>query len=143
MQFVQGFVKGVLDEKDASSKEQMLKYLCELMEDANDFSWSSSKASHAILLCEMERGVLDWGDTNRIDRIRRAHAQRHSAASKQTWAKSEQGHRPWFYKAYQSGTCSFTKDHEVQGKLHKHICAHCLSHGRHMIHSEKDCYFAK
>ena len=36
-QFVQGFVKGVLDEKDASCKEKMLTYLCELMEDANDF----------------------------------------------------------------------------------------------------------
>ena len=90
------------------------------------------------------KGRLGLGrHTNRIDRIRRVHAQRHTTASKQTWAKSEQGHRPWFCKASQSGTCSFTKDHEVQGKLHKHICAHCLSHGRCMTHSEKDCYFAK
>ena len=73
-QFVQAFVKGVLDEKDTNCKERMLTYLCELMEDANNFSWSSAKASHAVLLCEMERGTLDWTDTNRIEGKRRAHA---------------------------------------------------------------------
>ena len=43
------------------------------MEDATDFSWTSAKSAHAVLLCEMERGSLDWFNTDRIDRIRRAH----------------------------------------------------------------------
>ena len=73
-QFVQGFVKTVLDKKNAECKEQMLTYLCNPIEDANNFSWSSAKASHAVLLCEMERSALDWQDTNRIDRIHCAHA---------------------------------------------------------------------
>ena len=89
MQFVQGFVKGLLDEKDTNSKEQMLTYLCELMEDANNFSWASAKASDAVLLFEMERGILDWGGTNCIDRIRGANVQRHTKSSKQGWSKSE------------------------------------------------------
>ena len=142
-QFVQGFVKGVLDEKDSNCKERMLTYLCELMEDANDFSWSSAKVSHAVLLCEMERGALDWTDTNCINRIRRAHAQRHTNSNKQTWTKKVDTRCPWFCKAYQTGICSSTKDHEVQGKLHRHICAYCLSNGRHMSHPEKECYFSK
>ena len=75
-QFVNGFVKGVLDERDEKTREKMLCYLCDLMEDANDFSWASAKASHAVLLCEMERGTVDWSNTSRIDRIHRAHAQR-------------------------------------------------------------------
>ena len=73
-QFVNGFVKGILDEKDQNVREKMLSYLCDLLEDANDFSWASAKASHAVLLCEMERGAVDWSNTPRIDRIRRAHA---------------------------------------------------------------------
>ena len=141
-QFVQGFVKGVLDEKDTNCK-RMLTYLCELMEDSNDFSWSSAKASHAVLLCEMERGALDRTDTNRIDRIHRAHAQRHTNSNRQTWTKNADTRHPWFCKAYQSGTCSSTKDHEVQGKLHKHICAYCLSNGRHMNHQEKSAIFQR
>ena len=58
----------------------MLQYLGELMEDVSDFSWVSAKASHAVMLCEMERGKLIWLDTNRIYRIRRAHAQKHQSS---------------------------------------------------------------
>ena len=53
-QFAQGFLKSVLDESDSQCREQMLTYLCNLMEDANDFSWASAKASHEVLLFEME-----------------------------------------------------------------------------------------
>ena len=37
------------------------------MENATDFSWASAKASHAVLLCEMERASLKWSDTPRIE----------------------------------------------------------------------------
>ena len=55
------------------------------MEDATDFA--CAKATHAVLLCEMERGSLDWTQTHRIDRIRRAHAQKHTTNYKQNWGK--------------------------------------------------------
>ena len=48
----------------------MLEYLTEIMEDANDFGWQSAKASHAMLLCRMEDGKVDWSETQKIDRIR-------------------------------------------------------------------------
>ena len=70
-QFVQGFVKNILDEKSQENRDHMLQYLGDIMEDAFDFSWQSAKASHAVLLCEMERGKVTWQDTTRIDRVRR------------------------------------------------------------------------
>ena len=34
------------------------------MEDATDFTWQGAKAAHAVLMCEMERGSLQWEDTD-------------------------------------------------------------------------------
>ena len=73
-QFVQGFVKNILDEQNEQNREHMLQYLGDIMEDASNFSWQSAKVSHAVLLCEMERGKVTWQDTARIDRVRRAYA---------------------------------------------------------------------
>ena len=56
------------------------------MEDATDFSWHGAKAAHAVLLCEMERGSLQWEDTNQLDRIQRAHAQKPIPVNKPNWA---------------------------------------------------------
>ena len=47
------------------------------MEDTTDFSWQGAKAAHAVLLYEMERGSLQLEDLDRIDCIRRSHAQKH------------------------------------------------------------------
>ena len=47
----------------------MLTYLVDMKEGATDFSWANVKAAHAVLLCEMERGSVDWFSTQRIDRI--------------------------------------------------------------------------
>ena len=81
-QWIQGFCCNVLEEKSESMKEIMISYLGDLMEDATDLSWQGVKAAHAVLLCEMERGSLRWEDTERIDRVRRAHAQKHVPSSK-------------------------------------------------------------
>ena len=140
-QFVKGFVKNILDEKNLENREFMLRYLGDIMEDTSDFSWVSAKASHAVLLCEMERGQVVWSDTSRIDRIRRAHAQKHQ--SRQNWGYRQQEKRPWFCKNYQTGSCNFNKDHEVGGKLHRHICAYCLSQGRQLNHPERECHSSK
>ena len=53
----------------------MLDYLINLLEDATDFSWASAKASHTLLLCRMEQGEIEsWTETEKINRVRRAHA---------------------------------------------------------------------
>ena len=76
-QWVQGFCRNILDEKDEGKRERMVAYMADLMEDCTDFTWSRAKAAHAVLCCEFERGTVTWDDTVKIDRIRRAHTQKH------------------------------------------------------------------
>ena len=50
-----------------------------MLDDAIDFSWALVKASHAVILCRMEQAEIgNWLETEKIDRVRRAHAQRHN-----------------------------------------------------------------
>ena len=54
----------------------MLDYLNSLVDDVNYFSCSVEKASHAVLLCRMEQGMIsDYNQTDMLDRVRRAHVQ--------------------------------------------------------------------
>ena len=118
----------------------MVAYMSDLMEDATDFSWQGAKAAHAVMLCEKERGAITWEDSDHIDRIRRAHAQKHVVSSKQNWQRSSEANRkPWFCKNYQSGNCTHNKDHESNGRVQRHICAFCLSLGKQLGHLEKEC----
>ena len=141
-QFVQGFVRNVVEENDQCVKDKMLLYLSDLMEDATDFAWVNAKAAHAVVLCEMERGVLDWHDTDRLDRLRRAHAQKHVTQIKHGISKTD-ARRPWYCKQFQSGNCHHIKDHEFGGKVFRHICAFCITLGKQYNHPEKDCQNAK
>ena len=61
-QLVQVFCKNILEQKSSDRREIMVSYLGDLMKDATDFSWQGAKAAHAVLLCEMERGSLQWED---------------------------------------------------------------------------------
>ena len=80
VQWVAGFCQILREEQDSQVKEHTLDYLIALMEDANDFSWDAARASHAVLLCRMEQGeVKNYTETKKLDRIRRANAQRHVA----------------------------------------------------------------
>ena len=70
-----GFGGTMRDEPDPTISQHMLDYLVALMDDANNFSWTSAKARHAVLLCRMEKGeVKDFPDVSAIERIRRANA---------------------------------------------------------------------
>ena len=142
-QWVQGFCKNVLDEKDEHKREQMITYMSELMEDATDFGWQGAKAAHAVLCFELERGTVSWDDSVRIERIRRAHAQKHSNMAKNWGRAYESSKKPWFCKFFQQGNCKFDSDHEVGGKLHRHICVFCVKQGKVIGHAEKDCALAR
>ena len=94
----------------------MSDYLIALLDDSNDFSWQAAKASHAVLLCCMEQGeVSGWSDTEKIDRIRRANAQRHvmptqASNGSQQFRKNQSGQKatksmPCVYYNYNS--CNF------------------------------------
>ena len=77
------------EESHLANKEHLLDYLIQFLEDANDFFWEAAKASHAVLLCRMELGdVKNYMQVEKIDRIRRANAQRHVVGS-----NSNQNHK--------------------------------------------------
>ena len=65
------------DEKNSENQRGMLDYLNPLLDYASNISWVAAKASHAVLICRMEQGeIKDYTQTDKIDRIRRANAQR-------------------------------------------------------------------
>ena len=143
-QWIQGFCKNILDESDSGKQNKMIAYMADLMEDTTDFGLQGAKAAHAVLCCELERGTVTWSDSDRIDRIRRAHAQKHTAQKRKSWNKSyDDNQKPWFCKLFQTGSCHHSKDHELGGKLHRHICASCLQRGHVLDHAERDCTVKK
>ena len=53
------------------------------------------------------------------------------------WGRAEK--KPWFCKNFQTNACPHQRDHEVNGRLNMHICAFCLTMGKQLNHSEKNC----
>ena len=67
-QWMAGFCRTMREETNQNLKDHMSNYLIDLMDDANDFSWSAAKASHAVLLCRMEQGeVTGYDQVDGID----------------------------------------------------------------------------
>ena len=103
--------------KNSNLRGNMLDYLISLFDYANDFSWDVAKASHAVLLCRMEQGeVKDYSQTEKIDRIRRANAQRHNVHTSggENHKKPSQKHaKSMKCNYFNAGTCSHSKTHET------------------------------
>ena len=122
-QWMAGFGRTMREELDPEIRQHMLDNMISLMDDANDFSWISAKASHAVLLCRMEQGeIKSYSDVLAIDRIRRANAQKHVANSVVTspqnsvfpkkFGKTTKS-MPCTY--FNQGTCLQKKSHETRG----------------------------
>ena len=138
-QWVVGFTTIAREEKHLEIKNSMLEYLTEIMEDDNDFGWQSAKASHAVLLCRMEDGKIDWSETQTIDRIRRAHAQSQNNGGQNSKFPKSEAKPIMACLFYQRGLCHNQRDHETAGTFYKHVCATCFSMGRENRHMSKDC----
>ena len=140
-QWVSGFATIIKDEKDQKIKQNMLEYLSEIMEDSHDFGWGAAKGAHAVLLCKMEEGRLDWSDTIKIDRVRRAYAHKvqshnpNAPGTKKNFGKDN----PTPCKFFQKGTCSHKIDHEHNSHLYLHVCSFCFASGKKYPHALKDC----
>ena len=112
------FCRTIREVSNVHLRENMLDYVINLLEDAQVFSWSSAKACHAVLLCRMEQGeVKNWNEMEKIDKIWRAHAQRHATTfhgtsqnlDKETAAKTT----PCVY--FNKGSCAQKQSHESKG----------------------------
>ena len=138
-QWVAGFASIVRDEGDVQTKNQMLEYLSDLMEDSHDFGWAAAKSSHAVLLCKMEEGRVHWNQVDKIDRIRRVHAQRLSGPPAQYQAHKQSSAKVTPCRYYNRGQCSHKTSHETNGANYLHVCSHCFTQGRTSTHPVKDC----
>ena len=74
----------------------MINYMSDLMEDVTNFSWQNAKAAYAVLCYEFEQSTVSWEDTDRKDRIRCAHAQKHTIPNSKSWSKTQNARKPWF-----------------------------------------------
>ena len=148
-QFMSGFCRIMREESCQVTKDHMLDYLISLLDDSNDFLWQAAKANHAMLLCRMEQGeVTSWSQTDKIDRIRRANAQKHlpqsqTVHSNQKFRKSGSGQKsqksmPCVF--FNDNSCNFSKHHETKGVFYRHICSSCFAQdGKIGTHSALDC----
>ena len=142
-QWMAGFCRDMNEESNQNSKDAMLDYLISIMGDSNDFFWSSAKASHAVLLCCMEQGeIKDFTETDKIDRVRRVHAQRHTSAIQDTinHALKHNNNRSMVCQYYNSRICSQQNSHEAKGVMYRHVCYFCFTKsGKSFQHTEANC----
>ena len=134
-QWISVFCQIVKEELNSDTKNAMLDYISDLMDDAQEFGWNPAKACHAVMLCSMEEGKIVWQDTAKIDMIRRSHVQRSSNSQSGpglAHKKSSDGGN--LYKFYQNQSCPQKGDHTTGGQNYKHICAICNAYGRKMTH---------
>ena len=138
-----GFGRIMREEKNSKIKDSMLDYMVSLFDDANDFSWDAAKASHAVLQCRMEQGeVKSYTEVDKIDRIRRANAQRHQYPSMSNQNSRKFGNKtsrtvPCIY--FNQNTCNQSRTHETKGVVYRHICSACFTNGKAFNYSEVDC----
>ena len=125
-------------------REHMLDYVINLLDVATDFSRASAKASHEDLLCCMEQGeIAGWDQTKKIDRVRRAHAQRHVVGQGSAQRVQDQGSTgsrvfPCIY--FNKAACLQKQTHENKGITYRHICSHCWNkEGKLFSHPQVEC----
>ena len=142
--WVAGFCRAIQEESSIQNRDYMLNYLINVLEDATDFSWASAKASHAVLLCRMEQGeTKSWAGTEKIDRVRRAHAYRHVANFHSNSRNVEKVHSngktvPCVY--FNKGSCMQKQSHETRDIFYKHVCSYCWQkEARAFPHTQVEC----
>ena len=94
----------------------------------------------------MEADQLQWTDTDKLDRIRRAHVQRHVGVGQNSVAHPSSVKKPknggfqngLNCKYFQEGTCRFPSHHRSAGQYYKHVCENCEG-----LHVTRLCWVKK
>ena len=136
-QWLLGFLRIQQEETDTMIRDNMIAYLCELMQDACDFTWDSAKGAHAVLLHRMADGVVDWTQLKEIHKIRKCYAQTNIT----TTSNDKKPNKVVPCIKFNKGICSRGGDHEWQGLMLKHMCQFCFSSVNKIEnHARKDCW---
>ena len=142
-QWISGMCAIIREEKQVKIRNSMLEYVSDIMEDAQDFGWASAKGAHALILCKMEEGKVDWSMTEKIYRLRRAHAQKVVVNPPIAQGKKNGEMQGVPCRYFQTGKCTHKTDHVTGGQLYKHICNFCNNSGKQLNHPFRDCRNAK
>ena len=148
IKWMAGFCRSMREENDKNLRSHMFNYLIDLLDDAQDLSWTVAKASRAVLLCHLEQGDLSGYDqVDRIDRIRRANAQKHVVGNPQFLPRPNNAkknairpNRTMPCQFFNQGMCSHSATHETKGVFYKHVCSFCFtSANKSFPHTESEC----
>ena len=145
-EFVAGYGQ-ILLSPDLSEAERSsrLKHLVSLMYFSQLYEWQAVLSFHGAVLLEIERGLLQWGDSFLPLESRTLYG--HLKATKPSASASSSANVPiLFCRDYQRQTCTFEQDHygllRGERKWLRHICANCWVKGRtQALHPEgsKEC----
>ena len=137
-QWVSGTI--IREDSELETKKIMLEHLSDIMVDSQDFGWPFVNGAHAVLLCKMEQDKIQWHETSKIDRVRRAHAPKISQNPHQSQKKVN---KPIPCKYYQKSTCGQLNDHKNNGQMYLHACSTSFNLGKTHRHTSCDCHHAK
>ena len=95
------------------------------------------------LLCRMEQGeVKNYTETEKLDRIRQANAQRHvsNTSDEVSNFQKKAKNKVLICSYYNQGTCMHQKSHDTKGVTYRHICAYSFQQtGKTYPHAEQNC----
>lgn len=128
-EFAAGFASILrLPSLSAEERDARTDHFATLMYLATQFSWPAVRSLHAAVLFEIECGRLRWGDSFAHLEARLLHGHANQPRSSNA-SVLRQNATVQFCKAFQTGKCTFTKDHYGQirneRKWVQHICAKC------------------
>ena len=137
---VQEFVYGLMhmvDQPDAGlDRQTMWEVLKGMMEDAIEFPWQNVRDFYWVVSSHIENNRLEWSDTDKIQKLRAKHAQKHETPAKKQPAQAAQSEKIRYCGPFQNGSCQERADHAGQ----RHICAYCFRTKRlQCTHSETEC----
>ena len=143
LQWSQGFIQGVIEESSSTVRNTMLKHFVSCMQDAIELSFATAKRAHACVLQEMEKGIIDWQDSEKIDKIRNRNTQRILALpSQKGQVESAGAEKTMLCKLYNKGVCRYQNqtEHVDKGITYQHFCSNCLaSTGKKYEHPKHQC----
>ncbi len=128
-EFVYGYIRQIEESKYSEIKSHLLKHLVDVMEDIKDYpeEWEIIRAFHALVLSQIERGLLFWDQDQKIAVLRQ----------KYVFGRMQRNVLTQPCIDYNNGTCQSRKDHDGT----KHICGHCYgSTGKQHLHPTIACF---
>ena len=141
LQFMVGFLGCLQDETSNSIRENMIDYGRHLFQDAFETNWTTAKHAHMVLLQEIERGKCSWRSPDMVEKIRIRNTARIIATKPVTaQSKANKGTTDRICRDFNTGSCSHTADHVIDGVIVKHACSYChQTVGKLCFHKVQDC----